>query len=67
MSLALAAATVSVRSPVAVCGMTPVSPLVIADRLITLAKEADRAGYRDTASHLVNLVYSVLDEGSVMN
>ena len=39
-----------------------VSPLVIADRLITLAKDAERAGYRCTASHLVELAYSVFDE-----
>ena len=39
----------------------PVSPLMLADRLITLAQDADRAGYRDAASHLVSLVYTVLD------
>lgn len=37
------------------------SPLVLADRLLTLAQDADRAGYRDTASSLVQLVYNVLD------
>ena len=40
-----------------------VSPLMLADRLITLAQDAERAGYQDTASHLVSLVYSVLDDG----
>ncbi len=39
----------------------PVSPLVLADRLITLAQDADRAGYRDTASDLVTMAYTVLD------
>lgn len=39
-----------------------VSPLTIADRLITLAQDAERAGYRATASHLVELAYSVFDE-----
>ncbi len=39
-----------------------VSPIIIADRLITLAQQADRAGYRDTAASLVTLMYSVLDE-----
>ena len=39
----------------------PVSPLVLADRLITLAQDADHAGYRDAASHLVSLMYSVLE------
>ena len=43
-------------------GFTSVSPMLIADRLITLAQEADRAGYRDTASDLVNLMFSVLDK-----
>ena len=37
------------------------SPLVLADRLIGLAKQADREGYGQTASALVGLVYSVLD------
>ena len=40
----------------------PVSPIVIADSLITLAQQADRAGYRDTAASLVTLMYSVLDQ-----
>ena len=38
------------------------SPLVLADRLITLAQEADRAGYTETASSLVGLMLAVLDE-----
>ena len=42
----------------------PVSPLVLADRLITLAQDADRAGYRDAASDLVSLVYTVLDRAT---
>ena len=44
----------------------PVSPLMMADRLITLAQDADHAGYRDTASHLVSLVYTVLDHGTAL-
>lgn len=39
-----------------------VSPMLIADRLLTLAQEADRAGYTGAASNLVHLVLSVLDE-----
>lgn len=39
----------------------PVSPLMLADRLLTLAQEADRAGYTGAASHLVNAMYQVLD------
>lgn len=38
------------------------SPLVLADQLLTLAQEADRAGLHDSASRLIGLVYSVLDE-----
>ena len=41
---------------------TPVSPLMLADRLISLAQEADRAGYCDSASKLIGLAYSVFDE-----
>ena len=39
----------------------PVSPLMLADRLITLAQDADRAGYRDAATHLVSMAFTVLD------
>ena len=42
-----------------------ISPLMIADRLITLAQDADRAGYPDTASQIVSLVYTVLDSSPV--
>ena len=38
-----------------------VSPMLLADRLITLAQQADQAGYRDAAANLVTLMYSVLD------
>lgn len=41
------------------------SPLVLADRLITLAQEADRAGYHSSASRLIGLVYAVLDDEKV--
>ena len=40
----------------------PVSPLVLADRLITLAQDADRAGYPQSATHLLGLAYAVFDE-----
>ncbi len=39
-----------------------VSPLLIADRLITLAQDADRAGYATTAERLIRLVNRVFDE-----
>jgi hypothetical protein len=38
------------------------SELVLSDRLITLAKDADRAGFIDTAEHLLTLACSVFDE-----
>ena len=38
------------------------SELVLSDRLISLAQDADRAGYRDTAEHLLSLACSVFDE-----
>ncbi len=41
---------------------SPVSPLVLADRLIALAREADRAGYTDSASRLVGMALAVFDE-----
>ena len=42
-----------------------VSPLVLADRLLSLAQEADRAGYFNSASLLVGLAHSVFDEQPV--
>ena len=41
------------------------SPLILADRLISLAQEADRAGLHDSASRLLGLVYAVLDDEKV--
>jgi hypothetical protein len=38
------------------------SELILSDRLITLAKDADRAGYTDTAEHLLTLACNVFDE-----
>jgi hypothetical protein len=40
----------------------PISPLVLADRLISLAQDADRAGFSDSANRLVGLAYAVLEE-----
>jgi hypothetical protein len=42
--------------------MSAVSELIISDRLIALAKDADRAGYTDTAERLITLACSVFDE-----
>lgn len=41
------------------------SPLLLADRLISLAQEADRAGLHDSAARLLGLVYSVLDDEAI--
>ncbi|MDE2004969.1 MAG: hypothetical protein KGI51_00270 [Rhodospirillales bacterium] len=38
------------------------SALILSDRLIGLAEDAERAGLRDTATRLVRLACSVLDE-----
>lgn len=37
------------------------SPLLLSDRLLTLAKDADMAGYRIAAEHLLFLASEVLD------
>ncbi len=41
---------------------TTVSPLVLADRLISLAQDADRAGLRGPAVDLVRLAMAMFDE-----
>jgi len=38
------------------------SELILSDRLIALAKVADRAGYTETAEELLTLACSVFDE-----
>jgi hypothetical protein len=42
------------------------SPLVLIDRLITLAEQADRAGMDQAAGHLVRLAFAVGDDGPVL-
>ena len=39
-----------------------VSELMLSDRLITLAEDADRAGYTTTAERLLDLACSVFDK-----
>lgn len=41
---------------------SPVSPLVLSDRLLALAQDADRAGFTGTAERLLRLAHSVFDE-----
>lgn len=38
------------------------SPLLLSDRLIALAQDAERAGFRGTAKRLVALACNVFDE-----
>lgn len=38
------------------------SPLVLCDRLLTLAQDADRAGFAITAEHLLHLAHTVFEE-----
>ncbi len=48
-------------APARMLGVPP-SPLVICDRLISLARDADRAGCAVTAGRLIRLAHTVLDE-----
>ena len=41
---------------------TRVSPLILSDRLITLAKDAETAGYAVTAAQLLRLAITIFDE-----
>lgn len=47
--------------------LTAVSPMTLADRLLSLAEDADRAGFSTTAERLLYLVYSVFDEKPAAN
>ena len=40
----------------------PVSPLVLADRLLSLAQDADRAGFARSAERMLRLAYAVWGE-----
>jgi hypothetical protein len=42
-----------------------VSPMLLADRMLALAEQADRAGLADTAGRLVALAHTVFDERCV--
>jgi hypothetical protein len=43
----------------------PVTELTLSDRLIALAKDAERAGFRKAAEGLVRLACDVFDEAGV--
>ncbi len=40
----------------------PPSPLIMCDRLLSLAQDAERAGLSVTAEHLLHLAHAVFDE-----
>lgn len=42
--------------------MPTVSPLMLADRILSLAADADRAGLHRPAARLLRLAYAVYDE-----
>ncbi len=48
----------SVTEPTAI----PVSPLLLADRLLTLAQDADRAGLPSPAAQLLKLAFALWSE-----
>jgi hypothetical protein len=43
-------------------GAEKVSPLVLADKLLSLAQDADRAGYARPAERLLRLAYAICNE-----
>ena len=43
-------------------GAETVSPLVLADKLLSLAQDADRAGYARPAERLLRLAYAICNE-----
>ena len=49
--------------PAAPTERAPFSPLMLADRLLSLAQDAERAGFTGTASNLVAEMFEVLDSG----
>ena len=47
-------------------GAISVTPLVLSDRLISLAEQADRAGLRRVAERILSLACCILDEKPVI-
>lgn len=45
----------------AVTSFAAISPLMLSDRLLSLAQDADRAGFRGAAEHLLGLASDVLE------
>ena len=55
---------IAARAPIAFTAPAhrPASPLMLADRLITLAQDADLAGFRAMASDLIDLAFRTLEQ-----
>jgi hypothetical protein len=49
-------------APIARAPQPVLSPLMLSDRLLTLAQDADQAGLRCAAEHLLSLACEVLDK-----
>lgn len=49
-------------APPVQASVTGISPLMLSDRLLTLAADADRAGLASAATTLIGLAHTVLDQ-----
>lgn len=45
----------------------PASPLMLADQLLTVAQETDRAGYPKLAEQLLGIAFDVLEQRAPLN
>ena len=54
-------ATASTRS-LSDIAASPISPLMLADQLLTLAQDAERSGMRRPAQRLLRLAFAIYDE-----
>jgi hypothetical protein len=50
------------QTPIYYDNAVQISPLVLADRLLSLAQDADRAGFAKPAERLLRLAYAVWRE-----
>jgi hypothetical protein len=46
---------------------TPISPLMLSDRLLRLAEDADSAGFRTAAVKLLTMASQVLDKPKLLH
>lgn len=52
---------IALSTAAAMTSIAAISPLMLSDRLLTLAQDADRAGMRGMAEHLLGLASDVLE------